>query len=213
MVIGGEKEMKTNYNLMMEKEIENLKGRKAKLLLHSCCGPCSTSVIEKLRPFFDVTVFYYNPNVFPKEEYLRRKEEQIKYLDKIGLPYIVGKYDIKMFYSKTAGLEKEPEGGLRCLECFKVRLGKTAKKAIDKKMEYFTTTLTVSPHKNSENINTIGKEIEEEYKNKIKFLPSDFKKSGGFLKSLELSKEQDMYRQEYCGCIFSMKERENNAKK
>ena len=100
MIIGGEEEMKTNYKDIMEKEIENLNGRKAKLLLHSCCGPCSTSVIETLRPFFDITVFYYNPNVFPKDEYLRRKEEQIKYLDKIGIPYLLGKYDIKMFYRR-----------------------------------------------------------------------------------------------------------------
>ena len=205
--------MKTNYKSLMEKEIEKLEGRKARLLLHSCCGPCSTSVIDTLKDFFDITVFYYNPNIFPKDEYLRRKEEQIKYLYQLGVPYIIGKYDIKAFYSKTAGLKNELEEGLRCLECFRIRLNKTAKVGLDNQMEYFTTTLTVSPHKNSGNINKIGLDIAGKLEDRIKYLISDFKKAGGFLKSLQLSEKNDMYRQEYCGCIFSLKEREKNVKK
>ena len=205
--------IKTNYKGLMEKEIEKLEGRKARLLLHSCCGPCSTSVIDTLKDFFDITVFYYNPNIFPKDEYLRRKEEQIKYLDQLRVSYIIGKYDIKAFYSKTAGLKNELEEGLRCLECFRIRLNKTAKVGLDNQMEYFTTTLTVSPHKNSENINKIGVDIAGKLEGRIKYLTSDFKKAGGFLKSLQLSEKNDMYRQEYCGCIFSLKEREKNVKK
>lgn len=205
--------IKNNYKNAMEKEIEKLKGRKAKLLLHSCCGPCSTSVIDNLKYFFDITVFYYNPNIFPKDEYLRRKHEQIKYLNKLRVPCIIGKYDTKIFYSKIAGLENDMEGGLRCLECFKIRLNKTVKVGLDNQMEYFTTTLTVSPHKNSENINKIGVDIASKYKGRIRYLLSDFKKAGGFLKSLQLSEKNDMYRQEYCGCIFSLKEREKNVKK
>lgn len=201
--------MKKNYNILMKEEIKSLEGRKKTLLLHSCCGPCSTYVINRLKEDFDITIYYYNPNIFPKEEYLRRENEQMEYLDKVGIPYILGKYAIKTFYSRVAGLEKEKEGAGRCLECYKLRLEKTAKKAIDEGFDYFTTTLSVSPHKNSQTINEIGLGIQNASKDKVKFLVSDFKKEDGFKESIRLSKKEKMYRQEYCGCIFSLKESED----
>lgn len=205
--------MNINYRNEMLKVIDNLDGKKAKLLLHSCCGPCSTAVIEELKPYFNITVHYYNPNIFPEEEYLRRRDEQVEYLEKIGIDYIIGKYNIKSFYDGVFGMEEEKEGGLRCLKCFEMRLKETAKIAIRNDMEYFTTTLTVSPHKNSQNINTIGLKVEKDFKNKVKYLTSDFKKNDGYVKSLAISNEENMYRQDYCGCIFSLKEREKYKEK
>lgn len=205
--------MNINYRNEMLKVIDSLGGKKVNLLLHSCCGPCSTSVIEELKPYFNITVHYYNPNIFPEEEYLRRRDEQVEYLEKIGMDYIIGKYNIKSFYDGVFGMEEEKEGGLRCSKCFEMRLKETAKIAIRNDMEYFTTTLTVSPHKNSQNINTIGLKVEKEFKNKVKYLMSDFKKNNGYVKSLTISNEENMYRQDYCGCIFSLKEREKYKEK
>jgi hypothetical protein len=190
----------------MIKTIKGLKGRRPNLLLHSCCGPCSTSVIDSLKDNFELIVYYYNPNIFPKEEYLRREEEQRIYLEALGIKYILGEYEKDKYESAIKGLEMEPEGGLRCSECFKLRLEKTGKIADELNIEYFTTTLTVSTHKNSSIINQIGLEVAENYR--VKYLKSDFKKNDGYGKSVRMSQESGMYRQDYCGCLYSKKERE-----
>ncbi len=203
--------MKINYNIGMEKIIEELKGEKPKLLLHSCCGPCSTSVIDRLNPFFELIVYFYNPNIYPEAEYLRRATEQKKYIESLGLEYIQGDYEVGEFESVVKGLEKEKEGGRRCLECFRLRLEKTAQMADTLNIKYYTTTLTVSAHKNSQLINEAGLKIANKYK--VDFLVSDFKKKSGYQKSIEMSKEQGMYRQDYCGCKFSEKEREIDSEK
>lgn len=178
-----------------------------KLLLHSCCGPCSTTCISFLTNYFDITVFYYNPNIEPKEEYEKRKREQIKFLNNFKpvheLKFLDCDYDNEAFENIAKGLENEKEGGARCSKCFELRLRKTAKVAKSKGYEYFGTTLTVSPHKNSQVINTIGKMIMEE--ENISFLFSDFKKHDGYKKSIELSREYDLYRQNYCGCSYGNK--------
>ena len=197
--------MKTNYNLIMEKTIKNLKG-KPKLLLHACCGICSSSVLERLYPFFDITILYYNPNIYPEKEYLKRfdtlKEAVLKMKIKVKLLEIG--YQSKEFKEIAKGLEKEKEGGKRCTKCFYLRLEKTAKFAQKYNFDYFTTTLSVSPHKDSQKLNNIGKALEEKYK--IKYLYSDFKKKEGYKRSNELAKEYDLYRQNYCGCKYSLNE-------
>ena len=190
-----------NYDKEMLKIIESLEG-KGKLLLHSCCGPCSTSVIEKLKDYFDITVFYYNPNIEPKEEYEKRKKEQMKVLERHNLKYLDVDYENKEFKEIAKGLETEKEGGKRCHKCFLLRLKKTAEKAKENNFAYFTTTLTVSPYKNSEVINKIGLFLEKEYG--VKYLVSDFKKRDGYKRSIELSKEYGLYRQHYCGCFYSL---------
>ena len=197
--------MKTNYNLIMEKTIKSLKG-KPKLLLHACCGICSSSVLERLYPFFDITILYYNPNIYPEKEYLKRfdtlKEAVLKMKIKVKLLEIG--YQSKEFKEIAKGLEHEKEGGKRCTKCFYLRLEKTAKFAQKYNFDYFTTTLSVSPHKDSQKLNNIGKALEEKYK--IKYLYSDFKKKEGYKRSNELAKEYDLYRQNYCGCKYSLNE-------
>ncbi len=197
--------MKTNYNLIMEKTIKSLKG-KPKLLLHACCGICSSSVLERLYPFFDITILYYNPNIYPEKEYLKRfdtlKEAVLKMKIKVKLLEIG--YQSKEFKEIAKGLENEKEGGKRCTKCFYLRLEKTAKFAQKYNFDYFTTTLSVSPHKDSQKLNNIGKALEEKYK--IKYLYSDFKKKEGYKRSNELAKEYDLYRQNYCGCKYSLNE-------
>jgi len=194
--------MKINYNKIMEEIIENL-DFKPKLLLHACCGVCSSSVIERLYPYFDITILYYNPNIYPFGEYNKRLETQKKLLSKfkdiklVELGYLEKEFDVK-------GLETEPEGGMRCNKCFHIRLEKSAKYAKENNFDYFTTTLSVSPHKNSEILNKIGKILEEKYD--IKYLYSDFKKKEGYKRSNELAKKYDLYRQEYCGCKYSLEE-------
>lgn len=183
-------------------------GIRPKLLLHSCCAPCSSYVLEYLVKFFDVTVFYYNPNISPADEYYKRAQEQERFCRESGLggigDVIVAKYGSEEFYSAVAGLEKEPEGGARCGVCFRLRLGKTAALAKEMGFEYFCTTLTVSPHKNAAVINKIGEALAEKYG--LKWLPSDFKKKEGYKRSLELSRKFSLYRQNWCGCEFSKKE-------
>lgn len=174
-----------------------------KLLLHSCCGPCSTTVITMLKEYFDITVFYYNPNIEPREEYEKRKSEQIrliKELDSEFVKFLESDYANEEFRSVTKGLEEEKEGGARCSVCFKLRLEKTALKAKELDYEYFGTTLTVSPYKNSYIINEIGAMLEKNFG--VKYLYSDFKKNDGYKKSIELSKKYNLYRQNYCGCLF-----------
>ena len=193
--------MKTNYDLIYQDIISKL-DHKPNILLHSCCGPCSSSVIDTLKDYFNITIYYYNPNVEPKEEYEKRKKEQIRLINELGnVNYIDCDYDNEAFLEASKGYEKEKEGGLRCSKCFYLRMKKTAIKAKENDFEYFGTTLTVSPHKNSQIINEIGKEISEELD--VKYLFSDFKKHNGYLKSIELSKKYNLYRQDYCGCHYS----------
>ncbi len=193
--------MKTNYDLIYQDIISKL-DYKPTILLHSCCGPCSSSVIDTLKDHFKITIYYYNPNIEPKEEYEKRKSEQIRLIKELGnIDYIDSDYDNASFLKVAKGYEEEKEGGLRCSKCFYLRMENTALKAKEKGFDYFGTTLTVSPHKNSQVINEIGKEIEE--KTGIKYLFSDFKKHNGYLKSIELAKKYNLYRQDYCGCHFS----------
>lgn len=196
--------MKTNYDKILEETINELKGRKPSLLLHSCCAPCSTAVITRLKDYFDVTIFYYNPNIEPLEEYLKRKEEQKRIVSKFGIKFLDCDYENEIFKSISKGLEDLPEGGYRCHKCYELRLTKTAITAKENNFEYFGTTLTVSPYKNSQVLNAIGKDIEE--LTKVKFLYSDFKKKEGYKLSIELSKKYNLYRQNYCGCIYSKKQ-------
>ena len=192
--------MNINYNEEMKKIISNLDDHN-KLLLHSCCGPCSSSVIERLRDYFDIIVIYYNPNIEPKEEYEKRKSEQLRLLNELGIKFMDIDYLNNEYHEKVKGYENEPENGLRCPLCFELRLDKTASKAKENNFDYFGTTLTVSPHKNSKIINEIGLKLEEKYG--VKFLLSDFKKEDGYKRSIELSKKYDLYRQDYCGCLYS----------
>ena len=181
-----------------------------KLLLHSCCAPCSSYVITYLTKYFDITILYYNPNIYPYEEYEKRKKEQIKLINtlqtKNKLNFLDCDYDNELYNEKIKGLEQCKEGGNRCSICFNLRLEKTAILAKKNNYDYFCSTLTVSPHKNSKLINEIGETISNKYN--IKWLYSDFKKNEGFKQSIELSKKYDLYRQDYCGCIYSKKERE-----
>lgn len=192
--------MKTDFQREMENVIAAFGERRPKLLLHACCAPCSTSVIERIADFFEVTLYYYNPNILPKEEYVRRAE-QFKLIPKVAsgeVKIIISDYDENEFLDNITGKECEPEGGARCDVCFKIRLGKTAEAAEQGGFEYFGTTLTVSPHKNAQLINVIGEELTAD--RKVLWLPSDFKKKNGYLRSIELSKEYGLYRQNYCGC-------------
>lgn len=203
--------MKINYDLYLEKIIEETKDKeiKPKLLLHTCCAPCSSAVITRLASFFDITVYYYNPNIEPLEEYELRKEEQKKFLSEInlGIKFEDCDYENEEFKTISKGLEDLPEGGLRCHKCYELRLMKTAQKAKELKFDYFGTTLTVSPYKNSGVLNKIGEEISK--KLNIKYLYSDFKKKEGYKKSIELSAYYNLYRQNYCGCVYSKQESEN----
>ena len=190
-----------NFNLKMEKIIEEHNGEKPTLLLHSCCAPCSSSVLERLVENFKVTIFYYNPNIDTLEEYQTRVQEQLRLCKTFGVEVIASDHCKQDFINAVKGLENEKEGGARCVVCFKLRLNKTAEMAKQKNFDYFATTLTVSPLKNATLINGIGEEIGREIG--VKYLPSDFKKKGGYLRSIELSKQYDLYRQNYCGCEFS----------
>lgn len=193
--------MKTNYDLLMMQEIESLNGVKKRLLLHSCCGPCSTACIERLKDYFDITVLYYNPNIEPLEEYNHRKEVQKKVLKEFNIKYLECDYDNETFRRITKSLSEEREGGKRCSVCFGIRLKYTANMAKKYQFDYFATTLTVSPHKNSAIINNIGSKIGATLG--VKYLYADFKKRDGYKRSIELSKEYDLYRQDYCGCLYS----------
>lgn len=193
-------EIKTNYELEYQKIIKNLT-QKPTLLLHSCCAPCSSSVLKKVCKNFNVTILYYNPNIYPKEEYLKRKAEQIKLCNLLNIDILDCDYNEDEFLAEVKGLEQETEGGCRCNKCFLIRLEKTAKSAKQNNFDFFGTTLTVSPHKNEQIINKIGKKLQDKYE--ISFLFSDFKKQNGYLESIKLSKEYNLYRQDYCGCRFS----------
>ena len=199
--------MNENYYSLFEKQIENIKEEKKipTLLLHSCCAPCSSQVISCLTKDFDITILYYNPNIYPEVEYLKRKDEQIRLIKEIDnihkLEIIDCDYDNDIYEKEIKGLENEKEGGSRCYKCFSLRLDKTAKIAKTNNFDFFSTTLTISPYKNSKLINLIGKELEKKYN--ITWLYSDHKKKDGYKKSIELSKKYNLYRQNYCGCIYS----------
>ena len=197
--------MKENYNNIFE-DITSKLNYRPKVLLHSCCAPCSSHVVTLLKEYFDVTVLYYNPNIYPLEEYLKRKNEQIKLLEILNIPIMDIDYDHNEFKENVKGLEDEKEGGARCNKCFALRLEKTAILAQLNQFEYFCTTLTVSPYKNSQIINKIGAILEQKYN--VKYLYSDFKKKEGYKRSIELSKQFNLYRQEYCGCKYSIPKKE-----
>lgn len=191
-----------NYQKKLEEIIDSLNYR-PKLLLHACCGPCSSYVIEYLSKYFDITIYYYNPNIYPEEEYTRRLNELKTFLPKMNknIKIIEDIYDPKDYYKSIKGLEKLGEKSERCYECYKFRMNKAALYAKQNNYDYFTTTLSISPYKISSWINEIGEILEKEYN--IKYLYSDFKKKNGYKRSLELSKEYNMYRQDYCGCVYS----------
>ncbi|MGI5059960.1 epoxyqueuosine reductase QueH [Treponema denticola] len=199
---------KINYDRLMQETIKNLGSNDKTLLLHSCCAPCSSSVILKLAPFFKLTVFYYNSNIDTSEEYEKRAEEQRhlisiyneENLSSHKIEIIKEAYDPQEFYEISQGLEDCPEGGERCMRCYLLRLKKTAERAKKDGFDFFTSTLSVSPLKNAEKLNTIGLSLENEG---CKWLPSDFKKRNGYLDSINLSKKYGLYRQDYCGCKYS----------
>lgn len=200
---------KINYQNLLDKIIEELDGPRT-LLLHSCCAPCSSYVLEYLSQYFKITVLYYNPNITYEEEYEYRKSEQKRLIGEMPAKYPIGfmdcDYEPAKFFSAVKGYEKEPEGGARCKLCFDMRLRRTAELAAEGKFDYFTTTLTISPLKNAELLNEIGNELALEYG--VKYLCSDFKKRNGYKRSIELSGQYNLYRQDYCGCVFSKMERE-----
>lgn len=179
-----------------------LSNKENKVLLHICCAPCSTASIEILKEDYEIMGIFYNPNIYPEKEYLKRLEETRNYCKKIEIGLIEGKYDYKGWLEQVRGLEEKPEGGKRCLKCYEVRLREVAREAKKKGFDYFTTTLTISPYKNFEIIKGIGNKLGMEFG--VDFLEMDFKKKDGFKKSVEMSKEYKLYRQHYCGCEFSI---------
>lgn len=196
-----------NYQKELDKLIEKLKKeeRVPRLLLHSCCAPCSSYVLEYLSEYFEITVFYYNPNIFPESEYTKRIFEQQKLIGdmrfKHPVSFVAGEYDRERFYEMAKGLEQVKEGGERCLRCYELRLRESAELARECEYDYFTTTLSISPLKNADKLNEIGMRLAQEYG--VAYLQSDFKKKNGYKRSIELSKEYGLYRQDYCGCEFS----------
>lgn len=202
-----------NYGKILDKTIEDIisKGITPTLLLHSCCAPCSSYVLEYLSEYFSVTVLYYNPNIFPEDEYLYRIKEQEKLIKalpvKNKVSFIATDYTPDDFYSRIKGHEQDKEGGERCFICYELRLREAARYAFEGKFDYFTTTLSISPMKNASKLNEIGGLISKEYG--VEYLFSDFKKKNGYKRSVELSKEYGLYRQNYCGCVYSSLESAN----
>lgn len=188
--------MKIDYNKLMHDEISSF-GYKPKLLLHCCCAPCSSAVIEKLKEYFDITYLYFNPNIFPENEYVLRREQ----FEKLGVKVVDIGYEHNKFLDLVKGMENESEGGRRCNVCIAMRMDKAFEYAKSHNFDIVTTTLSISPHKNAEFINLTGENLEKKYK--IKYLHADFKKENGFLRSTQIAKQVNMYRQNYCGCEFS----------
>ena len=201
-----------NFQQLLDQKINETKQDNLvpKLLLHSCCAPCSSYVLEYLSQYFSITVFFYNPNLHPEQEYQKRLNEQKRFIEQFPVKnkvnFIESIYEPNLFFQEVKGLEQQKEGGSRCLKCFYLRLEKTAQKAQELKIPYFTTTLTISPHKNAKAINQIGNEIAKKYQ--LSYLFSDFKKRNGFKRSIVLSNQYHLYRQDYCGCIFSRNNKE-----
>ena len=199
--------MKRNYQIELERVLEGIaaSGRRPSLLLHSCCAPCSSYVLEYLNRIFDITIFYFNPNIAPAEEFEHRVNEQIRLAQ--ALPHegrvdvIRGAYDPRAFYDAVRGHEDDPEGGARCERCFRLRLGETARLAAQRGDDFFTTTLSISPLKDAQLLNAIGMALSDEVG--VPWLPGDFKKKNGYRRSCELSEQYGLYRQDYCGCVFS----------
>lgn len=196
---------KRNFSKEMDELIAKLdpSAPKPKLLLHACCAPCSSGCLERLVPYFDVTIFFYNPNMDSEEEYVKRATELRRFVKEAALPVdvIVCKYNSAPFYEMARGLENVPEGGARCFKCYELRMRETAKVAVENGFDYFTTTLSISPLKNSQKINEIGERLGNFFE--VRHLPSDFKKKDGYKRSIELSREYGLYRQNYCGCVYS----------
>lgn len=205
---------KINYQKKLNEIIDNIikSGETPGLLLHSCCAPCSSYVLEYLSQYFKITVFYYNPNISPEEEYRKRVAEQKRLISQLPaknpVDFIEGDYKPQDFYDITKGMEDIPEGGERCFACYRLRLEHAARLAADMGFDYFTTTLSISPYKNAPKLNEIAEELSEIYR--VKNLPSDFKKKEGYKRSIALSAEYNLYRQDYCGCIFSKLERQKD---
>lgn len=197
---------KVNYKKIFDDEIKKIKesGRKPTLLLHACCAPCSSAVLEKISEIFDITLFFYNPNISPESEFVFRLEELGKLLEIMKLKdidIVCPPYNNEEFETIAKGMEDLPEGGARCFKCYRLRLQKSVEYAKENGFDYVTTTLSISPHKNAQWLNSIGVELGEEYG--IKYLCSDFKKEEGYKRSCELSRMYDLYRQDYCGCKYS----------
>lgn len=196
-----------NYQRLLDDIIRRLEknGEVPSLLLHCCCAPCSSYVVEYLSNYFHITTFYYNPNIFPQEEYAHRVAELKRFVaefpTKYPVKFVEGAYEPGRFYAAVKGLEREKEGGVRCAKCFALRLEEAAKKARELECDYFTTTLSISPMKDAALLNEIGSAMGEKYG--VKHLPSNFKRRGGFLRSTELSREYGLYRQNFCGCVYS----------
>ena len=200
-----------NYDLEMTHQIDALK-KKEKLLLHACCAPCSSAVLERISKYFDITILYYNPNITEEKEYNKRLEEIKTFVKKLNLDNVTvlpGRYNPEEFFDIATGLEEEKERGKRCFKCYKLRLEETARQAEKLGFTYFTTTLSISPYKNSKWLNEIGEELNKMYNST--YLYADFKKKNGYKRSIELSKKFNLYRQDYCGCIYSKKEREQKT--
>ena len=200
---------KQNYQRKMEEILHQLPdGEKPSLLLHSCCGPCSTQVLRVLEPYFTISIYFYNPNVHPKSEYILRLNEQRRLLEslspELNIGIIEAPYDPETYFQSVKGLEELGEGSERCFSCYALRLRKTANKAKEAGFDYFTTTLSISPYKNAQQLNDLGKRMEEE--TGVKYLYGDFKKKDGYAKSIRLSEKYNLYRQQYCGCIYSYHE-------
>lgn len=200
-----------NYQKELDRLLERLssEGQVPRLLLHSCCAPCSSYVLEYLNRYFEITVFYYNPNIYPESEYIKRIWEQQELISRMPfihpVSFLAGPYDQERFYELAQGLEHVKEGGERCLKCYELRLEEAARVAAKTEADYFTTTLSISPLKNADRLNEIGIRLGGEYG--VPYLPSDFKKKNGYKRSIELSREYGLYRQDYCGCEFSMNQR------
>ncbi len=207
--------MKQNFQIILDNTLKKLKteGKRPTLLLHACCAPCSSYVLEYLCSYFNITVFFYNPNITEESEYEKRAKELVRMIYEMPLDsevkFINGVYEPKKFTEIAKGLEEAPEGGARCFKCYRLRLRETASVAKKGGFDYFTTTLSISPHKNAQILNEIGNELSEIYG--IPYLFSDFKKRNGYKRSCELSEIYNLYRQNYCGCIYSKKENEKNG--
>ncbi len=206
---------KRNYQAELDSIISSVSSadKAPTLFLHSCCAPCSSYCLEYLSDFFSITVFYYNPNIYPDEEYYKRVEEQKKFIElfpaKNKISFTEGSFDKDKFYQTVKGMENLPESGLRCFACYELRLREACEYAKKGNFDYFTTTLSISPLKNADKLNEIGERLADEYS--IKYLPSDFKKKNGYKRSVEISRRYGMYRQDYCGCIYSKLEREKQS--
>lgn len=203
-----------NYDKLMEEQMSSTK-EGSTLLLHACCAPCSSACLERLSNFFKITIIYYNPNITEEKEYLKRLEELKNFIQKIKVKYPINiidtRYDPKEFFEISKGLEKEKERGKRCYKCYELRLEETAKVAKENNFDFFATTLTLSPYKKTDWLNEIGENLSNKYQ--TSYLYSDFKKKNGYKLSIELSKEYNLYRQDYCGCIYSKLEREEEKNK